>query len=379
MNILFIDHDSSLGGASCVLLDEITALSRNHNVSVLTFSDKTEFYNRLTLLNVNVILGNYSWWETFNYDKTYFKKKQLKWWLKWKWINIATALKFSRFVRKSKIDIIHTNTSVINEGALICKFCNAKHVWHIHECGSLGMNLKYYEKERAIIRLMNSQTDKFIFVSNALKNEYSFLSDEKKTVLYNGIDEKNFIPLEERIAHSGTNLLICGQLCKQKGQDEAIEACKILLDKGFDDFKLFIVGGGNLWFPIPDALRNKIVLTGRINDMPSFRKKIDIELNCSQFEAFGLSTVEAMFGGIPVIGCNNGATPEIIHDGVTGFLYEKGNIQQLANLIEMLAINKNLSSCIGAAAQSYALNNFSLHNHINSLVEIYEEMLADNN
>lgn len=61
-----------------------------------------------------------------------------------------------------------------------------------------------------------------------------------------------------------------------------------------------------------------------------FIRMADVVLICSHWEPFGRVTVEAMLAGKPVIAIS-GATVELIHDGVTGLLYDPGNYSVLAN------------------------------------------------
>ena len=74
-------------------------------------------------------------------------------------------------------------------------------------------------------------------------------------------------------------------------------------------------------------------------------------LVCSTFETFGRVAVEAQKCGLPLILSDVGANPERIEDGVNGLLYQKGNIAELAEKIEILRdenvrkmLSKNIDS-----------------------------------
>lgn len=67
-------------------------------------------------------------------------------------------------------------------------------------------------------------------------------------------------------------------------------------------------------------------------------------LVCSTFETFGRVAVEAQKCGLPLILSDVGANPERIEDGVNGLLYQKGNIAELAEKIEILR-DETLEKC----------------------------------
>jgi glycosyltransferase involved in cell wall biosynthesis len=89
-----------------------------------------------------------------------------------------------------------------------------------------------------------------------------------------------------------------------------------------------------------EKLENYINILPEIKDVPELFREADIVLVCSIFESFGRVTAEAMLASKPLIGANSGATPELIKDGTSGFLYEPGNYRELAEKIEYFIQNK---------------------------------------
>ena len=84
----------------------------------------------------------------------------------------------------------------------------------------------------------------------------------------------------------------------------------------------------------------------------------DLLLMCSQNEAFGLVTLEAMENGIPVIGTNRGGTIELVINNLTGLTYEPGNYFELADKIKYLYDNPD-------QRKKFVRN---AHKHINELI-----------
>ncbi len=87
-------------------------------------------------------------------------------------------------------------------------------------------------------------------------------------------------------------------------------------------------------------------------------------------EAFGVSVVEAMAAGLPVVGGRSGGVPEIVQDGVTGFLVQPGDVEAQAQRLKDLIENPALASKMGAAGRDRVLGHFSQRRSIENLRRI---------
>jgi len=85
---------------------------------------------------------------------------------------------------------------------------------------------------------------------------------------------------------------------------------------------------------------------------------------CSRLEAFGRVTVEYLRRGRPVIGTRSGGTPEIVDDGVTGLLYNPGDIEALAEQIEHVASSDAILVKLSRAALEQNGDRFVLSDYV---------------
>ncbi|NOX81252.1 MAG: glycosyltransferase family 4 protein, partial [Deltaproteobacteria bacterium] len=94
------------------------------------------------------------------------------------------------------------------------------------------------------------------------------------------------------------------------------------------------------------------------------------------YENCSMVVLEAMALGKPVIGSRIGGIPEQIEDGRTGFLFEMGNVKELARKIDILDSDAGLRKQLGHAARLKLEQKYSLAEHNRQLLKIYSGLLA---
>ncbi len=113
------------------------------------------------------------------------------------------------------------------------------------------------------------------------------------------------------------------------------------------------------------------------------KKKLGCFKSCSVFampsrsDAYGISFLEAWAAGKPVIGANAGATPEIIRDGIDGFLVEFGNPTALAEKILFVLKNPELSKTLGKNGQLKVQKNNLWKDIARKIFNIYEALVNE--
>jgi glycosyltransferase involved in cell wall biosynthesis len=154
--------------------------------------------------------------------------------------------------------------------------------------------------------------------------------------------------------------------CLDKGSCTLLDSAIDLWKKG-ENFILFLGG------PVMDDFRDhldsrsaeipqgKLVVTGYISE--EIRKHLfaaaSIVAAPSRLDAFGIIILDGWMAGKPVIGCNAGGMPDLIDDGVNGFLVEFGDTEALSEKISTLLSNEDLAASMGSAGYSKTIQAFT--------------------
>lgn len=378
MNILFFTHEKSYGGASRALVTLIKDLNDKHNIYVVVPFKNALIVEELKKLNVEVISCFYSWWQvpvniSFIY-KIMYKVAYL--------LNFFSYRYLLSKIKKLNIDIIHSNTSVIDIGVKVANKLKIPHVWHFREF--TGKHLKFIKGDDSSYKFINNSKSKIVYISNAIKNFYEEnINRDLGILIYDGVSEE-FLDNKKYNKEKKITFLLVGTLEKNKGQEVAIRAVRELSNRGVNNFKLLLAGGDPTGYSqyLLDLIKNfkiseRVEYIGFVSDMKKLRKRVDVELMCAPSEAFGLVTVEAMLAGNLVIGSDSGATSELIKDGVNGYLYQLNDEVDLADKMEKIIKNSNLLKSMGNKAKEYALNNFTSKRHSDEIIKLYDELLRE--
>lgn len=186
---------------------------------------------------------------------------------------------------------------------------------------------------------------------------------EKISTVHNPVDVGRFAEAASK-PDGHFHLLVVARLHRVKGVDLALRALRNLLDRYTRGVMLTIVGDG----PERAGLKKLagelgvdeyVRFEGLRYDVEDFVKQADLVLVPSRYEPFGMVAAEAGAAGKPVVASKTGGLPEIVEDGVTGFLFEPENDVMLAEKIAHLLKDKKLSQTFGSNASKKVLACFA--------------------
>ena len=109
-----------------------------------------------------------------------------------------------------------------------------------------------------------------------------------------------------------------------------------------------------------------------------FSPKIWICAHASYREGLPRAVVQGMLSGLPVIAYALDGAPEVIEDGVTGFLVDAGDTQTFADHICKLASDKDLAGRMGAEGRRRVRSEFSWHTMVDRIIALYDSLLTKN-
>jgi glycosyltransferase involved in cell wall biosynthesis len=167
-------------------------------------------------------------------------------------------------------------------------------------------------------------------------------------------------------------VLFVGRLDHEKGVDVLLSAMKILGDKAYAIVVgAAVVTGYKSALDQPDNVRYVGWL--QREKIRPLHATADMLIVPSRYEAFGLSAIEAMRAGLPVIASRVGGLQEVVIDRVTGRMVEPNDPDQLAAAI--LSIGKTLRREMGANARERFLEAFRIERTVEELHQVYENAL----
>jgi glycosyltransferase involved in cell wall biosynthesis len=137
---------------------------------------------------------------------------------------------------------------------------------------------------------------------------------------------------------------IVGRLQPWKRQDELLRAQRLLRDRG-TRVHMLIVGGDSYGLSPEYAaslaplarelgLEDHVTMTGEVPDAGPYVQRMDVLVNASDPEPFGIVILEGMARGVAVVAVDSGGPAEFVEDGVTGLLARSGSAADLADTLE---------------------------------------------
>ncbi len=387
LKILYIGHERKLGGASLSLVTlakEMKGLG--HEVRVVLPFRNCPVAKALKKEGIRVYPVFFGWWMGPAYWNRIMKfcfavLYRMEWFAVWR---------ISRIARKEKADVIHSNTSVIDVGCKAALKCQIPHVWHFREFGDLDYRLTFLMGRRESLHYISESQSYNIFISKALRDHYSDLQDpgKRNRVIYNGVSPKYLNEKENRAENNDLSFLVAGNFQRNKRQDVVAKAVRLLKEEGISGYQVFMAGGiastkdsrqyyKELEGYIGREKLGSIQIVGRISDMNALRRKVQVEIVPSAMEAFGRVTVEAMLSGNPVLASDAGANRELIEENKTGWFFEEGDAESLAEKMKDIIKHPEMLSQMGHAAYAAAKESYLSDRNTKEIEQLYYEVLDE--
>ena len=235
-----------------------------------------------------------------------------------------------------------------------------------------------------------NEADLIIAVSNSATNSIRhFTRDDKIVIVPNGVDvnffnsDHNFSNKATYQAYDDPIILYVGRLVYCKGIHILVKAMPYIL-KDFPNTHLIIVGEGYMKKPIELFVKNlklekNVSLIGFVpyEELPNLYSLSHVfvlpSLHC---ESFGITLLEAMASGKPVVASKIGGIPEIIENEKTGLLFKRGDAMDLASKVLNILNNHNFAQTLACNAQKLVMKKYDWSIIVDKIETLYEYILS---
>ncbi len=263
---------------------------------------------------------------------------------------------------------------------LISKLAKKKVIYHIHGAEfHLFMQEASLQTQKRIRRIISDSNCVIVLSDGWLDFFRKHYPDAQLQRIYNPAGELHHLERKERLSPK-VQFLFLGYISERKGCYDLINAADELR-KQYPNFHVTIGGNGETQ-KIIELIREK-----KLEDTVSFvgwvsgpeKEQLlynsDVYLLPSKNEGLPVSILEAMANGMPVISTPVGGIPEMIEDGLSGFLIEAGNIAALVEKMKFFIERKEMIESMGKRSQELIHEKFSSEVIQRELQKLYDELL----
>lgn len=305
-----------------------------------------------------------------------------------KYQKLLKALKgyvaFMKGLRRNRPDIVHIHSSFGPSFyrkmpfIYLAQWKKIPVVNHIHGAEFDAFYLNASEKKKDLIRRVYRKCQVLIALSDEWKENLEQIVPKERICVI-----ENYCQIPEQMEGKKKNqILFLGELGKRKGCFDIPEICEKALED-IDDVPVILAGDGameELKALFKEKKTEKAVrFPGwvRGTDKDKLLRESSIFLFPSYHEGMPMAVLEAMAYGLAIVTTKVGGIPKLIEHGVSGYLYEPGDVQGMAQSVRELVANQKKRNEMGLAARQKAINCYSMESHIGKLLSLYSSVLGE--
>lgn len=243
-------------------------------------------------------------------------------------------------------------------------------------------------------------TDKMDALLAMCKASASYLHRKPDAIIYHGVKTDVYLPpaskadawqalklLPESVNKGKRGIAILGRVRAQKGVHLFVKGCIEVLDK-YPDYTAVVVGSissnnenfvKELEEEIKQAgLSDRIVFAGEQNftDIPNIFSALSLVVALSDNEGFGLTILEAMSSGAAVLASEAGAWPEVVRQGIDGYVVPVNDLPAVVEKMDLLLSDQDKLTEMGINGRKRVLEHYSVRREAKQLVEFYRGLMS---
>ena len=302
--------------------------------------------------------------------------------------NPATIAQIKSYLAKQNVDVITVNFNKdVRLGGLAARFNRAtKVVW------SVGLNIT---KDNFIHKLLTPKlVDKVIVPSQSLKNEITALGYIEKDITevipisienirFDSTKEKSRQYLVEKynLKHDAIIAVTSGRFVEQKGHEFLIEAASEII-KRFPQVRFLLLGDGPKEKYLKELINKRkfdeyFIFAGMLDNINSELFGADIMIHPSRFEPFGIAVLEGMRAGLPIVASRIGGIPEVVKESYNAVLVEACRPELLAEGVTSILSDKGNMNSLGNNSRKRFEEYFQMDKMIDRLELLYQSVLQN--
>ena len=293
------------------------------------------------------------------------------------WFQLYKKNELETILKENKIELVIAE--FLTNGIKILEVCKKLQIPII--VTALGYDISEYsliKENKDQYKLLFNYCKNVVIVSNHMrKNLLELGCDEAKIVYSPAGPDEMFFSIQPDFKNQ--NIFALGRFVNKKAPHLSILAFNKVLLK-HPSTKLIFGGDGPLLNAAKDLVQalkieGNVVFLGAISQVEQmtylensliFIQHSKTALNGDQ-EGTPVAILEAAAAGLPIVSTNHAGIPEVVKNGITGYLVDEGDIDGMANKIIELIEDKSVLKKMGSEGKSFVKNNFSLEKHIRIL------------
>ncbi len=306
--------------------------------------------------------------------------------------SLSLASKMAQVALREDLDLLHVHyaiphaTSAYLAKKIIASRKDIPVITTLHgtDIMLVGNNPSYYD----ITRFSIDESDVVTAVSDYLKNQTLYRFAIKKTieVIPNFVDTDRFLPHNSHQKDCRNCLCRTGEKIMMhisnfrpvkrihdiidvfEGVSKQIKARLILIGSGPETEKIRSLVDKK-------GLTGNVVFLGKQDDVSQLIPCADLYMLPSSHESFGLTALEAMSCGVPVIGTSGSGMDEFIGDNSGGFLYPVGDVHAMIDGCLAILGNADLANEMGKKGREHVINNYNTDLIIDKYEDLYRRLV----
>ena len=296
-----------------------------------------------------------------------------------------------RMMRSLKPDIVHSRNWGGLEAVLSARLAGVPSVVHSEHGYDPAMLKGLPVRRRLFRRGMYALSDTLFAVTSELAQyhaEQGYVPASRFRTIHNGVDTARFGRNPAAAAHVRSEFGIptealvvgwIGRMAPIKDLPTLLRASASLAHR-FPQMRVLLAGDGperQRWQTVAEQLpelRGRVIFAKERHDVPDVLSAMDVFVLPSTREGMSNTLLEAMASGLPVIATAAGGTPEVVEDGISGWLFQPGDDGALAALLEPLLSSPDFRVSAGQAARHRVENDFSLRRMVEEYERLYLEL-----